>query len=163
MEATLQASSLHVLLILTSKLLTREGFGDVQILGRRQTKQKSRFGGHEIMCETTIGSEPAKVVVKVVNDAGRLRHLDELSGVADRTSAAMSLLVTPHNLTKSAMRNQPLYRRSRVEIFDGAKLASLMFKHKVGTRGTGDVDYEYFGALEDASDALLGFMATEGL
>jgi hypothetical protein len=157
MQAALQSSSLYVLLILVTRVLTREGYDDVQILDRRQTKQKSRFGGHEIMCETTIGSMPAKVVVKVINDAGRARHLDELAGVVDRIGADVGLLVTPHHLTKNARRNQPLFSRSRIEVMDGPGFASLLLKHKIGTRGQDGVDYAFFGHLEQITDRFAAF------
>src|SRR5579871_2191023 len=102
LEYTLKNCSLHVLLMLTSRVLTRSGLGDAQILDRRHTKQKSRFGGHEILCETVVGDATYRTIVKVVNDTGRLRMLDELAGSVIRMKADRGILVTPRRLSVRA-------------------------------------------------------------
>ena len=160
-EGILQTCSLHSLLMLTSKALTREGFGDVQILDRRQAKQKSRYGGHELMCETTIGSLPAKVVVKVINEDLRLRMFDELAGVVDRMKADLGILVTPRYVSAKLFGQQESYSRSRIALIDGNGLASLLSKHGIGMRPKGEIDYAFFSSLEEVSDRILTFMHKE--
>jgi hypothetical protein len=47
----LQQCSLHSLILLTTKALGRSGFGDVQILDRRQSKQSGN-AAHESNCQS---------------------------------------------------------------------------------------------------------------
>lgn len=157
----LQECSLHSLLICVSRTLTRSGFGDVQILDRRRSKQKSRFGGHELMCETTLGSYPVKVVVKVIKDDVRTRMVDELAGTVMRTNADLGLLVTPFNVSERVRAAQGAYRPLRLEFIDGNRLAELMRCSGVGVRSKGSVDYAFFSELEDVSERLLAFLGKE--
>lgn len=163
LREALTTSSLHALLLLTSKALIRSGFGDIHILDRRETRQKSRFGGHEMLCETSLGSFGAKVIVKVINDAVRVRMLDELAGAVDRMKADMGLLISPRHLTKNAKRLRQSYSRSRIEVFDGDALAKLLEDHRVGVRAGGGVDYAFMASLEEASARVLRFLELEGV
>lgn len=155
LEGALQGLSLHSLLITTSKALTRAGFGDVQVLDRRQNRQKSRWGGHELLCECRIGNLPAKVIVKVVRQEVRTRMLDELAGAVRRRDADLGLLVTPF-----ACRMGFRYPGSRVEVVDGPKLASLLAEHGVGVRPSGTPDYAFFEELERVSVRLMKFISS---
>ena len=159
----LQQCSLHSLILLTTKALGRSGFGDVQILDRRQSKQRSRYGGHELECRVIVGTLPMKVIVKVINDSVRVRMLDELAGAVVRTKADLGLIVTPHHVTANAARHQGTYRGARVEIMDGKKLSDLLRHIKVGIRPYGDVDYAFFEALEEVSQRMLAFIAANSL
>ena len=160
MKEMLKGCSLHSLLMLTSKVLTRSGFGDVEILDRRQSKERSRYGGHELECTASFGFVPMRVIVKVVNDSVRVRMLDELAGTVARRNADLGMIVTPHHLTTKAKLHQGIYRRMRVHAVDGTDLAQLLQKCNIGTRGHADVDYAFFGALEDVSSRLLSFIAS---
>lgn len=155
----LQQCSLHSLLMLTSKALSRSGFGDVQILDRRQSKQKSRYGGHELECRFLVGTMSMKVIVKVVRDSVRVRMLDELAGAVLRSKADLGLIVTPHHVTVNAARHQASYQRARIEIIDGKQLAELLQQVRVGIRSKGDVDYAFFEALEEVSLRMLSFIS----
>ena len=157
----LQKSSLHTLLLLTAKVLSRTGFGEVQILDRRETRQKSRFGGHELMCESSFGSLPLKVIVKVINDGVRVRMLDELAGAVMRTKADLGIIVSPRHVTATAKRLQPHYLSARVNIIDGDDLAERLTKLSIGVRPKGDVDYQFFGALGEVSARVSSFMKAE--
>ena len=114
LEEMLKRCSLHSLLMLTSKVLSRSGFGDVQLLDRRQSRQKSRFGGHELLCESSVGMFPTRVIVKVIQDSVRLRMLDELAGSVRRTNADMGLIVSPHHLTANASKHLASYAPMRI-------------------------------------------------
>lgn len=161
MIQVLQNSSLHGLLLVTSKMLARSGFGDVQILDRRETRQKSRFGGHELLCESSLGSLPVKVIVKVINDSIRLRMLDELAGAVMRTKADLGLIVSPHHLTSSASRHQASYKAARVEAIDGAELVGRLTRLGIGVRKSGELDYQFFGGLEEVSRRVMCFIRKE--
>jgi restriction endonuclease Mrr len=161
LQAMLKSCSLHVLLMLTSKALTRSGYGDVQILDRRHTKQKSRFGGHELVCEALVGSTVYRTIVKVVNDVGRLRMLDELVGSVNRMKADRGLLVTPHRLSAAAERARSKYSGVRIDTFAGEALGDLLTKSGIGVRSKGSVDYAFFAAMEDVSERLLTFIEGE--
>ncbi len=161
LETVLRECSLHSLLMLVSKALTRTGYGDVEILDRRHARQKSRYGGHEIVCYTTLGSVPAKVVVKVINDVVRVRMLDELAGVVDRQKADIGLIVTPWHASDNALNELKRYCRSRIEILDGNAIAQILVRHKIGVRPKGDIDYAFFAYLEHASEEILGFIESQ--
>lgn len=163
MQDVLKTCSLHALLLVTSKMLARSGFGDVQIMDRREKRQKSRFGGHELLCETTLGSLSIRIVVKVINDAVRLRMLDELSGVVARTKADLGILISPHHVTSSARRHQVAFREAHVEVMDGERLAGRLMSLGIGVRPKGSVDYGFFWSLEEASQRIAALMREEGL
>lgn len=160
MTEMLKGCSLHSLLMLTSKVLTRSGFGDVEILDRRQSKERSRYGGHELQCTVNLGFVPMRVIVKVINDSVRVRMLDELAGTVARRNADLGMIVTPHHLTSTAKLHQAVYRKAHVHVIDGTNFAQLLRKAGIGTRGAVDVDYAFFGALEDVSARLLTFIAS---
>ena len=159
----LKQSSLHALLMVTSKALSRSGFGDVQILDRRHSKQKSRFGGHELLCQTNVGTVPLRIIVKVINDAVRVRMLDELAGAAIRTKADLGLLVTPFDRTSKSVRKQGRYGGVHLEVLDGPALCGLLRKYGIGVRPTGGVDYAFFAGLESVSIRLRMFLREEGM
>jgi hypothetical protein len=149
MQCMLQQSSLHSLLMLTSQALARRGFGDVQILDRRETRQKSRLGGHELICQFALGPLPMKAIVKVINDAVRLRMLDEMAGAVLRTRADLGLIVSPHHITASAARFQGRYGSARVEVVAGEALADILMELGIGMRGRQEIDYQFFESLEE--------------
>ena len=161
LEARLKACSLHSLLLVTSKVLSRSGFGDVTILDRRQSRQKSRYGGHEILTECSVGTVNVRVIVKVINDVVRLRMLDELAGAVDRTNSEFGLVVSPHHVSANAARWQAQYHRSRLEVIDGPLLARLLTRHRIGIRPKGELDYAFFEALEEQSARVLAFIARQ--
>jgi restriction endonuclease Mrr len=159
LEHTLKHASLHALLMVTSKALARSGYGDVVILDRRQPRQKSRYGGHELVCQSNLGTVPVKVIVKVINDDIRLRMLDELAGAVDRTQSEIGLIVSPHHLTAGAAAAQEKYRRARIEVIDGPMLAQVLMACNIGIRLSGEVDYAFFEGLEEFSDRMREFIA----
>ncbi len=157
----LQNSSLHTLLLLTAKVLSRTGFGEVQILDRRETRQKSRFGGHELMCESSFGSLPLKVIVKVINDGIRVRMLDELAGAVIRTKADLGIIVSPRHVTATARKLQPHYQAARVNVIDGAELVDQLQRLGIAVRPSGEPDYSFFGAMEEVGRRVNAFMRLE--
>jgi len=159
-EAALQGSSLHVLLMLVSKTLTRAGFGDVQMLDRRQNRQKSRLGGCELLCQTNLGTVPIKVVVKVVKDTVRVRMLDELTGVVARTGSNLGVLVTPYHASQKERGPQDVPVSREVHVLDGKSLATLMGQFKIGVRPSGEPDYAFFAEMEEQSERVLDFIAS---
>ena len=161
--AALSGLSLHALLILMSRLLTRAGYGDVHLLGRREARGRSPEIGHELVCHAPLGGLAATVVVKVLRDTARVRHLDELSGVALRRGADAALLVAPRGISRSALAAAPLYAPRRIEALGVPEIARLMALHRVGVLPDGSPDPQFFEGLENASQRLLGFLHAEGL
>ncbi|MGV3615279.1 MAG: restriction endonuclease [Fimbriimonas sp.] len=157
----LEGASLHSLLMCVSKALTRSGFGDVEIQDRRSSRQKSRHGGHELTCLSSVGGYPLKVVVKVVRDDVRTRMVDELAGTVLRTQADLGLLVTPFNVSPKARAAQARYRPVRLELVDGKRLADFMRCSGIGVRPKGSVDYAFFAELEAVSGRMLAFLREE--
>lgn len=163
LTGALQNTSLHALLMIVSKGLSRAGFGDVSIQDRRQPRQKSRHGGHEIQCLTSVGSLPSKVVVKVIRDSVRVRMLDELAGTVLRTGADLGLIISPFHLTRKAKAHLDSYRSARISALDGVALSELLAKHGIGVRGTGSVDYEFFGGIEEIAEKLQAFLSSNNV
>src|ERR1700761_1030443 len=96
LELVLQGLTLNELLMLLESLLPFEGFGDCEILGRRKSKQKSKYGGFEMRCRTKLGTEPGTVLVKVVAEYPlRTRQIHETAGCVLEHDALMGLLVPP--------------------------------------------------------------------
>lgn len=155
--------SFHALQILISNVMSRAGWHETQILDRRETGRKSRFGGHEISCRSFIGPVAVKMVVKVLRDSGRTRMLDEMAGTVLRNGADLGLLVVPSKLSARIERAQGAYRPARIEVLDHEALASLMRCSGVGVRADGSPDYAFLTALEEQSSRLLAFIDEEGL
>lgn len=157
-ESALATLSLHPLLILVSRLLSRSGYGDVHLLGRREAKGRTPEIGHEIVCHALLGGMSATVVVKVIRDVARVRHLDELSGVALRRGADAALLVAPRGLSRSATAALGSYAPRRIDVLDAPEIAHLMKVHRVGVLSSGEVDHAFLQGLEESSQLLLGFI-----
>ncbi len=157
----LQTASLHSLLMMTSRALSRSGFGDVQILDRREAKQKSRHGGHELLCVTTIGGVPVRVVVKVIRDTFRVRMFDELAGVVLRQNADMGILISPHQGNEIGMKWQPQYRPLKIYSMDGHALSRMISRSRIGTKDGITPDYAFLEALEEMGSRVRTFMNRE--
>lgn len=163
MMHALKQSSLHALLILLSKALTREGFGDVQILDRRQDKQKSRFSGHEVLCESSVGQVPFRMVVKVIRKPFRRDMFDQLAGVVVRRKADVGMLVNTHQGNEKVMKWQDDYGSHRIVVLDGPKLVQMLARHGVGIRKSGEPDHAFLDALEEQALRIQMFMEAEGI
>ncbi len=161
LQKVLQSSSLHSLLLVTTRALSRSGFGDVQVLDRRDTRQKSRHGGHELLCSFTLGQFPMRVIVKVINDSVRLRMLDELAGAVIRTGSDFGIIVSPHQLTASAAKYQASYKVARVEVIDGPALTSTLVRLGVGVQADGRIDHVFFANLERLGRKARAFIEKE--
>lgn len=162
LEAAIRNCSLHALLLLVLRTLTRLGYGDVEILDRRTSGEKSRHGGHELMCEARFGAQPIRIVVKVVRDSVRIRHLDELAGTVIRMGADSGMIVSPFRLTKRARTLLASYGPVRVRVVEGEQLAAWLAELRIGTRGVSDVDYAFFGNLEEHSANVLSLLRRIG-
>jgi hypothetical protein len=158
MMKMLQTASLHSLLMMTSKALSRSGFGDVQILDRREAKQKSRYGGHELLCVTTIGGIPVRVVVKVIRDTFRIRMFDELAGVVIRQHADMGILISPRQGSEIGMKWQPQYRPLKIYSMDGHALSRMISRSRIGTKDGLTPDYAFLEELEEMGARVRSFI-----
>lgn len=163
LELQLRECSLHALLILASKALTRSGFGDVQILDRRHSRQKSRHGGHELLCQASLGNVPVSVVVKVIKDSIRVRMLDELAGTVQRMKADLGLIITPFGASAKAKSKLQSYTASRIELLDGAGFSQLLTRYHIGASNKDEIDYSFFESLEEASEKVLQFITISRL
>lgn len=156
LQTLLKNSSLHTLLLVAAKMLSRSGFGDIEFAGRLKRRDKSLDGGHELFCTGTLGSVQIRTVVKVVNDSVRLRMIDELAGTALRMRADFGVIVSTQHITAAALRFQFSHRPIRIVVIDGWEFAHSLRKLGIGVRPSGDVDYQFFGALELIQKQLFG-------
>lgn len=155
LQGALQRCSLHALLLITCEVLKRQGFDDVHILDRRQSREKSRFGGHELLAFGHVADLPVTAIVKVIRDSARVRNLDEMIGTIDRRKADLGIIVTPFHVAASAVETLHEYSAHRIELIDGQTLEDLLRRFRIGIRLWGDVDYAFFGGLEVSSEAYL--------
>lgn len=153
--AALEGCNFHPLLMIVQRALTRSGLGDVEILDRRKTSQKSRNGGHELVCRVRMGDRMLTVVVKVIKDGIRLRMCDEHVGVIDRMRADFGIIVSTKKLSRNAAKALATYGHARVEVIDGPGLADLVRRTEIGVRPDGSPDYAFFGDLEDKSKRII--------
>lgn len=152
LEAMLNGTKLHGFEMILQSLLSREGYGEVTLMGRRRSKQKSRYGGFELLCKLSIGPEPFVCIVKVVHQHEiRVRQVMEAAGNVDRMKVDMAIIATPLTTCESTAQVLPLISKSRVDIWDGPRIADLMIKYGIGVRN-GEVDYAYFGWLNYIAD-----------
>lgn len=158
LERTLPNLSLHSLLMVTAKALARAGFGDVEFMDRRSPKEKSREGGHELLCRSSLGGIETMVIVKVVRDSVRVRHLDELYGTVVRTGADTGLLVATKSFTSRAKGLVRVYGHPRLTVFDGPAFARFLARHGIGVRPSGEPDYAFLEALEQYSEGVRDFV-----
>ena len=158
LQRELQACPLHVLLLATQRALSRSGYGDVQFLGRFRRRQKSRLGGHDIVCETVMGASVHHVVVKVLRDTVRVRHLDELAGTVQRTRADTGLVVSPYGMTKAAAQTIGGGGVPRFHVVAGADMAEWFANYGVGVKKDGTVDRLFFRHLEEAAGKMDAFL-----
>lgn len=150
--AMLKETNLHAFQIILQSILQREGYGEVTLMDRRRPKQKSRYGGFELVCKSSIGPEPFVCIVKVVlQHSVRVRQVMEAAGNVDRMSVDMAIVATPYTTCETTAEILPLMTKSRIDIWDGPRIVDLMMKHRVGTR-EGEVDFAYFGWLNYVSD-----------
>jgi len=143
---------------MVSKVLARSGYGEVKLMDRRTVRQKSRDGGHELLCELVTGAEVHRVVVKLVRDSIRIRNLDEIVGTINRTGADSGLVVSPYHITREARRLKASYTGVSIGIVDGNELANWLRLHGIGILPEGEVDYAFFGHMEDLAEGVREFL-----
>lgn len=144
--------------IILQKLFSRMGFGDVEIMDRFTSKQKSRYGGYELYCRFHAGMAPFTAVVKVVKDSIHLRMLCELAGTVLLRKASFGVLVASKKGSDKMLTYSSLFSAVRINIIDGDELAELLNRYKIAVRSNGEPDYAYFGYLEENSKQILAAM-----
>jgi len=157
----IQESSLHATLLLVAKALSRSGYGDIEILDRREPRQKSRYGGCELLCRSSFANVPVRIIVKVIRDSVRVRMLDEMAGAIDRTKSDFGIVVSTADLSQRARTVRQAYRKSRVEVIDLELLTDMLAKFRIGVRPSGSPDYAFFGALNDQIRRVNKFLTYE--
>lgn len=155
LQVKLKECSLYGLLLVTQVALTRAGYGDVQFQDRRESRQKTRHGGHELLCRMQVGEVTSHIVVKVIKDGIRTRMLDEAMGTADRRRADFAMIVSPHNLSPKVAPKQAEYTKTPLQVFAGMGLAALVAKYGVGIRNNGSIDYAYYEVMKHEADELI--------
>lgn len=161
MQRIMQGVNFYVLLLCVSNVLSREGFSDVQLLGRRTTKQKSYIGGCDLVAYQKLGIFETKTLVKVIQDDVRLRMLDEMTGTMPRAKANFGVIVTPFGSTKQVAELNTQYPGNPIRIIEGKELATLLIRHRLGVReylGKLVPDYTYLQQLHEGSRRVLTFL-----
>lgn len=142
---------LEALELIVQQLLSASGFDDIRHQGRSTSGQKTRHGGFEFECRTTIGAVPARVVVKVLREDIRLRGADEMLGVRQRRGAHLGLIITTKSATQKLESLKARFQAGGVEWWDGNDIANAMVKYQIGARSNGEPDYAYLMGLEEGA------------
>jgi restriction endonuclease Mrr len=141
--ATFKVSSFHTQLLLIQHLFETLGYRNLRILGRRDPKQSTDFGGHELASKDALGLFDVKTVVKFVRDKVRTRMLDELTGTIERVGADYGILIATDGLGELVATEH----LKRIRVITGVELAALFATHKIGV-ANGTLDAPFFEALE---------------
>lgn len=118
-------------------LLTRMGYFDVQIMGRRHLRGRRKSGGgFELRAKTETGVTQAAVVVmlKQYRRQVQRRFIDELNGVMDRIGAEHGMLVTTSSFPDWITGNDETSRMGNIELIDAPRLFELLSTYRVGVR-----------------------------
>ncbi len=158
----LENCSLYAHLLMLEKACSMAGYGYVEIMDRRLPKQKSRYGGYEMVLHGMVGRSKLKVIVKVVRDTLHVRNFAELNGAIQQSGADFGILVSPHIPTDSFIANLPKFHE-RIDLWAGKTYIQVLKYFKIGFRLSGEPDYaqlqEYERLAEKSEKALRKFKA----
>lgn len=157
-KSKLEESSFNTFTVVVSSVLAQTGFGDVVSMGRLKRNGKSRHGGFDLRCKFGSSDFRQVAVVKLVHDDSiRLRMLCELAGTVVLQKANLGILVSTRKASDRMRAFVPLFGALKVDVIDGEQLANLMARLGIGMRGHTEIDYAYFAALEENSEAFVEF------
>jgi membrane-bound metal-dependent hydrolase YbcI (DUF457 family) len=134
----LHSLSFHAFAELVCDLLRRMGYTDVALLGRTTLRQRTRYGGRDIMASARTGVTGARVTIqlKLYERPVSRRFVDEMAGVMLRIGSTQGILITTSTFAKPAVQAAGRNRLTAVRLVDGPALVSLLARHQLGIKQT---------------------------
>lgn len=150
-------------LLVVARLLERQGYREVRLLGRRGFVGRNRSGGWDLEATTpgryviTAGQAGSRCIIQVKQFdelAVQQRTVDELRGCILRAGAGMGLLITTSRFSPVAQEAAQASSLAPVALLDGKELVSLLIQQRLGVRlkpnGKWAVDPKFFRSIRGA-------------
>jgi len=149
-------------LLVIARLLERQGYSRVRLLGRKGFVGRNRSGGWDL--EATApehqalmpGKEVSRCIIQVkqYDDlAVQQRNVDELRGCILRANAGLGVLITTSRFSPVAQEAAQASSLAPVILLDSDGLLSLLIKQGLGVRqkpnGNWDVDLAFFRSIRE--------------
>jgi len=152
-------------LLVVARLLERQGYSRVRLLGRKGFVGRNRGGGWDLEAKAprhqpvVPGKEGTRCIIQVkqFDDlAVQQRSVDELRGCTLRANAALGVLITTSRFSRVAQEAAQASPLAPVVLLDGDRLLTLLIQQRLGVcptpGGTWGVDPAFFRSLcEEAS------------
>ncbi len=147
------------------RLLERQGYRQVRLLGRRGFVGRNRGGGWDLEAEApeyqpmAPSKEGSRCIIQVKHFddlAVQQRYVDELRGCLLRANAALGVLITTSRFSPVAQEAAQATPLAPVVLLDGDRLLALLIQQRLGVcltpGGEWAVDLAFFRSLrEEAS------------
>lgn len=148
-----------------ARLLERQGYREIRLLGRKGFVGRNRGGGWDLEAKapwnqaTIAGQEGSRCVIQVKHFdelVVQQRSVDELRGCILRAGVGMGLIITTSRFSPVAQEAAEASSLAPVLLLGGDRLLSLLIHQKLGVRqkpgGKWDVDLAFFRSVrEEAS------------
>lgn len=150
-------------LLVIARLLERQGYRGIRLLGRRGFVGRNRSGGWDLEA-TALGQQsliPGKgwsrciIQVKQFDElAVQQRTVDELRGCILRAGAGLGVLITTSRFSPVAQEAAQASSLAPIVLLDGRELVSLLIQQRLGVRlkpnGKWAVDPQFFRSIRGA-------------
>lgn len=148
-----------------ARLLERQGYSQVRLLGRKGFVGRNRGGGWDLEAKapwhqpTTPGGEGSRCIIQVKqfdNLAVQQRSVDELRGCLLRANAGLGVLITTSRFSPVAQEAAQASPLAPVVLLDSDRVLTLLIQQRLGVcltlGGEWGVDLAFFRSLrEEAS------------
>lgn len=152
-------------LLVIARLLERQGYSRVRLLGRRGFVGRNRGGGWDLEAKAPShqpmapGKEGSWCIIQVkqFDDlAVQQRTVDELRGCILRANAGLGVLITTSRFSPVAQEAAQASSLAPVVLLDGDRVLTMLIQQRLGIcltpGGTWEVDLAFFRSLrEEAS------------
>ena len=154
-------------LLVITRLLERQGYRSIRLLGRRRFVGRNRSGGWDL--EATVPEQQSLISskgwsrciiqVKQFDELSvQQRTVDELRGCILRAGAGIGILITTSRFSPVAQEAAQASSLAPVLLLDGKELVSRLIQQKLGIRqkpnGNWAVDPEFFRAMGEAETGM---------
>lgn len=149
-------------LLVIARLLERQGYSRVRLLGRKGFVGRNRSGGWDLEAKAPChqpmspGEEGFLCIIQVkqFDDlAVQQRSVDELRGCILRADAGLGVLITTSRFSPVAQEAAQASSLAPIVLLDGDRLLTLLIQQKLGIclkpGGTWEVDLAFFHSLRE--------------
>ncbi len=149
-------------LLVIARLLERQGYRHVRLLGRREFVGRNRSGGWDLEATsprqqaTTASQAGPRCIIQVKQFdelAVQQRTVDELRGCILRAGVGLGVLITTSRFSHVAQEAAQASSLAPVVLLDGKELVSLLIQQRLGVRlkpnGKWAIDPEFFRSIRE--------------